>query len=109
MNHITYITEKRINELKKLSIFERSQYEQLVIEIWDDIFCDYGFYDATLKELEQYIGCRLNSDIQRNVRFFEGINGIEYITKGNVKYVGTNNLSCVNINDFNLFVKNLIG
>lgn len=107
MNHITYTTEKRINELKKISSYERTKEQALAIEVWDDIFSDYGFYGGTLKELEQYLGYRLDSAMQRNVRFYCGIHGIEYITNGNIKYVGTNNLSCVNINDFNLFVKNL--
>ena len=34
-----------------------------------------------------------------------GIQGIEYMTNRNVRYVGTNDLSYVNIDDFNLLVK----
>lgn len=108
---ITYQTEKRINKIKKIDLFERTMQQKLVVYIWDDIFASCSYLGGTLKELEQEIGHKLDNDRQASVyKSFEeeGIFGLEYITKGNVRYVGTHDLHYVNIEDFNKWVKELI-
>lgn len=108
MKAITYVTEKRIEQLKGKPLFERDDYENLAIEIWDNIFSSYQYYGATLKELESYLGHRLDAAREANVVCFSGIHGLEYRTNGNVRYLGTHDLSYVVIKNFNEYVKQLI-
>jgi hypothetical protein len=110
MNHITYQTEKRINQIKQISIFDRTLEEKLAVWIWDDIFASCSYLGATLKEFEEYLGHKLDNTRQQNIpSYFKeyGVYGIEYTTKGNVRYIGTNDLSYVNIKDFNTWIKQL--
>ena len=106
MKFITYRTEKKINEIKKIDSFKRSLYQSVAVAVYDNIFIAYSYYGATLKELEQYLGYRLSNKMQIEIHYIQGIHGIEYITNGNLQYVGTC-LSYLNIEDFNLFVKSL--
>jgi hypothetical protein len=111
MTHITYQTEKRINQIKKISIHNRTMEESLAVWIWDDIFASCSYLGATLKEFEKYLGYKLdNSRQQRTLKHYEneGIYGLEYKTNGNVRYVGTNDLSYVNITDFNSWIKSIV-
>jgi len=105
MKHITYATEKRINKIKKLN--EKNNNQNLVIEIWDKIFSDCGYYGGTLRELENYLNHKLDNKIQINVYHYDGIHGLEYETENNVRYVGTHDLSYVNIENFNKWVKSI--
>ena len=108
MHYITYQTEKRINQIKKISIVEQSLEQKLVVWIWDDIFASCGYLGGTLKELEEYLGHKLDSNRQQCIpKGFEseGAYGLEYRTKGNVRYIGTYDLSYVNIEDFNKWIK----
>jgi len=110
MNHITYQTEKRINQIKKISIHDRTMQQKLAVFIWDDIFSKCGYLGATLKELEEYLNHKLDNTRQENAPQYlkeEGIYGIEYTTQRNVRYVGTNDLSYINIEDFNKWIKSL--
>lgn len=110
MNHITYQTEKRINQIKKISIHERTMQESLAVWIWDEIFSKNSYLGGTLTELEEYLNSKLDNAMQINVPTSfenEGIYGIEYTTKGNVRYVGTHDLSHVNIADFNMWIKSI--
>ncbi|HZK21777.1 MAG TPA: hypothetical protein VFC76_05830 [Oscillospiraceae bacterium] len=105
MKHITYVTEKRINAIKKIDRYQRSICQKVVVYVFDKIFSDCGYYGATLKEFEQYLGKRIDNKRESKMYYIQGIHGIEYMTNGNVRYVGTHDLSYVNIDDFNLFVK----
>lgn len=105
MKNISYTTEKIINLMKKKSYGDRSLLENVVIAVYDKAFSDCGYYGATLKEFEQYLGYKLDNSRQSNIYYMDGIHGIEYMTNRNARYVGTNDLSCVNIDDFNLLVK----
>jgi hypothetical protein len=106
MKHITYTSEKMINDMRKKEFFsDRTLLENVVITVYDKLFCDCGYYGATLKEFEQYLGHKLDNNIQINICYMDGINGLEYMTKRNARYIGTNDLSYVNIDDFNLLVK----
>lgn len=107
MKHITYTTEKKINALKKNDAWDRTNEENLVIQVWDKIFSDCSYYGATLKEFENYLGHKLDNNRQTQVYYYTGIHGLEYKTNGNVRYVGTNDLSYINIADFNKWVKSL--
>ena len=107
MNHIIYTTEKKINELKKIECYDRTNEENLVVFIWDKIFSECGYYGATLKEFEDYLQHKLDNRMQINVYYYTGIHGLEYKTNRNVRYVGTNDLSYLNIDDFNKWVKSL--
>ena len=113
MMYITYKTEKYLNAIKKRKDTDTyynsysNMLQNLAIAIWDEIFSSCGFYGGTLKELEAYLGFKLDNSFQINVgKYFEsyGICGIEYATDRNVRYVGTNDLHHVNIEDFNKFV-----
>lgn len=106
MKHITYTSEKMINEMKKKEYYsDRTLLENVVITVYEKIFCSCGYYGATLKEFEQYLGHKLDNNIQSNIYYMNGIHGLEYMTNRNARYVGTNDLSYVNICDFNLLVK----
>ena len=105
MKYITYATEKRINEMKARQ--RLNPFQEMAIRIYDDIFCSCGYYGATLKELESWIGHKLDAKRQAKVFYFLGIHGIEYMTNGNARYVGTHDLSILNVEDFNLLVKQL--
>ena len=105
MKYITYATEKRINTLKKLE--EKTDQQKLAIEIWDKIFSDCSYYGGTLRELENYLGHKLDNKIQINVYYYMGIHGLEYETGNNVRYVGTHDLSYVNIEDFNKWIREI--
>ena len=105
MKYITYVTEKRINTLKKLE--EKTDQQKLAIEIWDKIFSGYGYYGGTLRELENYLGHKLDNKIQISVYYYKGIHGLEYETGNNVRYVGTHDLSYVNIEDFNKWIREI--
>jgi hypothetical protein len=110
MNHITYQTEKRINQIKKISLSDHTMQQKLAVWIWDGIFSNCGYLGATLKEFEEYLGHKLDNTRQENTPKYleqEGIFGIEYTTQGNVRYVGTNDLSYVNIQDFNRWIKSI--
>ncbi len=107
MNHITYSTEKRINELKKINVFTLGNQACLVLEIWHNIFAANGYCGASLKEFENYLGYKLDNKRQEVVSYYIGIHGIEIETNQNVKYIGTKDLSYVNIEDFNKFVKDV--
>ena len=108
MQHITYTTEKKINQIKKINWYNRTNEQNLAVDIWDNIFRSCGYDGATLKEFESYIGRKLDNARQDNVSYpYTGIHGIEYKTNGNVRYVGTHNLSYVNIDNFNSFVASL--
>lgn len=106
MKYITYATEKRINEMKK-NRQPLDSFQEMVIRIYDDIFRSCGYYGATLKELESWLGHKLDANMQAEVSYFLGIHGIKYMTNGNARYVGTHDLSILNIEDFNLLVKQL--
>lgn len=106
MKTITYSTEKAINQIKRIEY--RTMQEELAIRIWDDMFAQCGYYGGTLKELESYLGRRLDKSFQILAPALDGIHGIEYMTNGNVRYVGTHDLSYVNIEDFNAWVKSLV-
>lgn len=103
MNHITYTTEKLINQMKKDRQY--NLLESTVIYVYDKLFSDCSYYGATLKEFESYLGHKLNNSIQINIYEFNGIYGIEYMTNRNARYIGTNDLSYINIDDFNQLVK----
>jgi len=105
MKYITYQTEKRINQLKQKPRWERTNEQNLAVSIWDKIFARSGYLGGTLHELEQYLGYRLDNALQINVAPYMGIHGLEYKTGGNVRYVGTHDLSYVNINDYNAWIK----
>jgi hypothetical protein len=106
MKYITYSSEKMINEMKKKEYYsDRTMLENVVIDVYDKIFCACGYYGATLKELEQHLGYRLDNNLQSNICYMDGIHGIEYMTNRNARYVGTNDLSLVCIDNFNLLVK----
>lgn len=106
MKYITYASEKMINDMKKKEYYsDRTLLENVVISVYDKIFSDCGYYGATLKEFEQYLGYKLDNNRQSNIYHIDGIHGLEYMTNKNARYIGTNDLSCVNINDFNLLVK----
>lgn len=106
MKHITYTTEKNINRIKRLP--ERTNEQNLAVSIWDEIFSRNGYYGSTLKELEQYLGFKLDNAFQINVCYYPGIHGLEYKTHGNVRYVGTHDLSHVNIEDYNKWIKSIM-
>ena len=105
MKTITYTTEKLINQMKRKPFYERSILEEVVITIWDDMFSACGYYGGTLKELEKEIGHKIDSAREQNIRYIDGIHGIEYITEGNARYIGTNDLSYLKIENFNELVK----
>jgi hypothetical protein len=105
MKHITYQTEKRINQLKQKPRWERTNEEDLAIWIWDEIFSRNGHYGCNLKTLEQWLGSRIDSTLQINVPYYTGIHGLVYKTGGNVRYIGTHDLSYVNINDYNAWIR----
>ena len=108
MKRITYTTEKRINGIKKIQ--HKTVYEDVAVYVWDEIFSRNGYYGATLRELEGYLGEKLENRIQINVpKYLEnyGIFGIEYATHGNVRYCGTHDLHHVNVEDFNGFVRSI--
>jgi hypothetical protein len=107
MKHITYTTEHKINQLKRIDQWERTNEQNLAISIWDKIFCRNSYYGATLKELEQYLGFKIDNAMQIETYYYTGIHGLEYKTHGNVRYTGTHNLSHVDINDFNAWIKSL--
>jgi hypothetical protein len=107
MKYITYTTEKHINQIKRINEYERTNEQNLVIFIWDKIFSCNGYYGATLKEYEEYLGNKLDNSMQVNVYYYLGIHGLEYKTNGNVRYVGTHDLSYMNIDDFNKWVKSI--
>lgn len=107
MKFITYSTEKKINEIKKIDPYHRTLCQAVAVRVYDNIFCECSMYGATLKELEQELGHRLDNKRQMSFPYLQGIHGIEYMTNGNVRYVGTLDLSYLNIEDFNLFVKSL--
>ena len=107
MNHITYATEQRISRIKRIDYFDRTDEERLAVTIWDKLFSSCGYYGATLKEFEGYLGRKLDNAMQVNVAGYMGIHGLEYKTQGNVRYVGTHDLSHVNISDFNGWIKTL--
>ncbi len=107
MKHITYTTERAINRIKRIPEWERTNEQNLAISIWDKIFSRNGYYGASLKELEQHLGFRLDNALQINVYYYTGIHGLEYKTRGNVRYCGTNDLSHVNVNDYNAWVKSI--
>lgn len=106
MKHITYATEKRINEMKKKRQ-SLDSFQEMVIRIYDGIFSRCSMYGATLKELEQELGHKLDANMQVKVSYFLGIHGVEHMTNGNARYVGTHDLSYLNIDNFNLFVKQM--
>jgi hypothetical protein len=84
--------------------------EKLAVWLWDDIFASCSYLGATLKEFETYLGYKLDNTRQQNIPKYyesEGVYGLEYSTKGNVRYVGTNDLSYVNIADFNNWIKSI--
>ena len=103
MKHITYTSERMINAMKKRN--DKTLLEEVVIAVYDKAFCDCSYYGASLKEFENYLGHKLDSNRQTNIYYMDGIHGIEYMTDNNARYVGTNDLSYVNIDDFNLLVK----
>jgi hypothetical protein len=103
MKYITYTSEKTINAMKKHN--DKILLEEVVISVYDKIFSDCGYYGASLKEFEEYLGHKLDSNRQSNIYYIGGIHGIEYMTNRNARYVGTNDLSYINIDDFNLLVK----
>lgn len=107
MKHITYKTEKAINRIKRIPSHERTMAQELAVIIWDNIFSSCGYYGAPLKELESYLGRRLDNTRQESVPYLEGIHGIEYATDNNIRYIGTHDLSHVNIDDFNKFIQSL--
>ena len=105
MKAITYTTEKAINEMKKKPFCERTMLEEVVVTLWDDMFSACGYYGGTLKELEKEIGHKIDNTREQSIRYIDGIHGIEYMTEGNAKYVGTNDLSYLKIENFNELVK----
>lgn len=107
MRHITYTTERAINRIKRIDYFDRTNEQNLAISIWDKIFARNGYLGGTLHELEQFLGFRLDNAMQINVYYYTGIHGLEYKTHGNVRYIGTYDLSYVNIDDFNAWIKSL--
>ncbi len=108
MKHITYTTERAINQIKRIPEWERTNEQNLAVSIWNKIFSRNGYYGGTLHELEQYLGFRLDNALQINVWYYMGIHGLEYKTHGNVRYVGANDLSYVNIEDYNAWIKSLV-
>lgn len=103
MKHITYTTEKYINTMKSNRNY--TLLESVCIHVYDKLFSDCGYYGATLKEFELYLGHKADNQIQINIPEYNGIYGIEYMTNRNARYVGTNDLSYINIDDFNALVK----
>jgi hypothetical protein len=113
LNYVTYATEKRINRIKKSSkcpfgIYSDLEPEQrLAMYLFDMAFTECGYEGATLKELEMGVGCKMCNEFQRHCYFYLGIHGLDISTRGNVRYVGTNDLSHVNVKDFNAWVKQI--
>lgn len=105
MKHITYATEKRINEMRKRESLNK--FQKMAIRVYDDIFASCGMLGATLKEFETWLTWKLDAKREANVFYFEGLYGIEYMTNGNARYIGTHDLSHLTIDDFNLLVKQL--
>ena len=103
MKHITYASEKMINTMKKYN--DKTLLQEVVVAVYDKIFCDCSYLGASLKEFEQYLEHKVDNNRQTNIYYMDGIHGLEYMTNGNAHYIGTHDLSYVNINDFNLLVK----
>jgi hypothetical protein len=110
MKNISYQTEKRINNFKKQEHMTND--ELLAVTVWNNIFSNLGYLGGSLKELEDYLGSKLENTFQcRIFDYFKelGIYGIEYRTNGNATFIGTHDLCHVTFKNFNLFVKNLKG
>ncbi|MDR0915901.1 MAG: hypothetical protein LBN02_01780 [Oscillospiraceae bacterium] len=58
-------------------------------------------------EPEQYLGFRLDANLQQSICEMDGIHGLEYRTNGNARYTGTHDLSYVTVDDYNEFVRQI--
>ncbi len=64
MKYITYTTEKAINRIKAIPLFEQTLLQMVVVSVYDRMFSECHYYGATLKEFENYLGNRLNNKIE---------------------------------------------
>lgn len=112
---VTQATERRVNQI----IDEGGAYSGLVKDLWDlvresnSVYLDHlsfrGYRDSIrrLKELGTQVQA---SYLQYNIdRYTRAARALECNTDGEVfKYVGTLDLSYVNITDFNEFIKQVV-
>lgn len=100
MNNITAITEKRV-------MTADCKYSDLLKYLLNKMKSQIGWYSASISEMKKY-NVQLDNAKQMNVYKSNEMYGLCYTYNDYIRYVGTNDLSYVNIDDFNGLVKSVI-
>ena len=100
MKYVTTATEKRVKNAD-------CKYADILIYLLDEMKCRYACLGASIKEMKGY-GINIDNATQMNVNETNDMRGLCYIYNDYIRYVGTNDLSYVNIDDFNGLVKAVI-
>jgi len=100
MKNITAITEKRV-------INANCDYAELLKYLLDEMKSQVGCLGATISEMKKW-NIVLDNSKQMNVYKTNEMYGLCYTYNDYIRYVGTNDLSYVNIDDFNGLVKSVI-
>ena len=100
MKNITTTTEKRV-------ISSDCKYAELLRYLLDTMKSQVGCYGATVSEMKKW-NILLDNATQINVIGSNELRGLCYKYNDYIRYVGTHDLSYVNIDDFNGLVKSVI-
>jgi len=100
MKIITTVTEKRVKNAT-------CKYAELLRYLLKTMKCNNSCDGATVKEMKQW-NIPLENATQMNVIESNELRGLCYTYNDYIRYVGTHDLSYVNIDDFNGLVKAVI-
>jgi len=100
MKTITMATEKRVATAD-------CKYADLLKYLLQEMKCRVGCYGASVKEMKNW-NIELENETQINVVDSYELYGLCYLYNDYIRYIGTHDLSYVNIDDFNGLVKAVI-